>query len=252
MCLIAFAWQQAGHPLLLLGNRDEFHARPTRPAAFWDEDGHPDLLAGKDLEAGGTWLGVTRSGRFAALTNIRAPGMSVGTRSRGELVAGFLETTTSPRNYLDWLAPRCTEYGGFNLLVGDRDQLCYINSREAQPQDLAPGFYGLSNASLNASWPKLDTLRTRLEQTAQGAPDELLALLADPHQYADDLLPRTGVSLEWERALSAAFIIGEAYGTRASSLLRMTADGRVEFIERSFGPDAEPLGELRYAFKLQS
>ncbi|UAW98873.1 NRDE family protein [Halopseudomonas nanhaiensis] len=252
MCLIAFAWQQAGHRLLLLGNRDEFHARPTRPAAFWDEDGHPDLLAGQDLQARGTWLGVTRSGRFAALTNVRASGMAVGTRSRGELVAGFLASSVSPQAYLEELAPRCTEYGAFNLLVGDRDLLCYLNSREAIPSALAPGYYGLSNASLDTAWPKLVALRSGLQEAEQGSAEQLIALLADPQQYPDEQLPRTGVSQEWERALSAAFIIGETYGTRASSLLRITEDERIEFVERSFGPNATPLGEVRYEFQTES
>ncbi|SDR72016.1 Uncharacterized conserved protein, contains NRDE domain [Halopseudomonas xinjiangensis] len=252
MCLIALAWQVSEQPLVLLGNRDEFHARPTREAQFWADEGWPDLLAGKDLEAGGSWLGVTRSGRFAALTNIRTPGAPVGLRSRGELVAGFLTSTLSPRHYLDGIEAHCKEFGGFNLLVGDIEQLCYLNSHEALPRELRPGYYGLSNAALDAPWPKLTALRTGLQRATLTETEALMALLADPRQYPDEQLPKTGVSLDWERALSAAFIVGEAYGTRASSVLRITADERVELVERRFGPGAVELGESRYEFALEA
>ncbi len=252
MCLIALAWQIAEQPLVLLGNRDEFHARPTRDAQFWNEEGWPQLLAGKDLEAGGSWLGVTRQGRFAALTNIRMPGAPVGLRSRGELVAGFLTSTESPQQYLDGLVAHCKEFGAFNLLVGDIRQLCYLNSQEALPRQLQPGYYGLSNAALDSPWPKLTALRTGLQRTALTETEALMALLADPRRYPDEQLPTTGVSLYWERALSAAFIVGDAYGTRASSLLQFTDDGRVAFVERRFGPGAVELGESRYEFALEA
>src|SRR5690606_18100060 len=133
MCLIAFAWQLSGRPLLLLGNRDEFHARPTRPATFWNEEGHPALLAGQDLEAGGTWLGVTRSGRFAALANIRSPGARRGPRPRGSLVLDYLTGRSAPEDYLNALVDDLAGYAGFNLLVGNMQQLWYLNSDEARP-----------------------------------------------------------------------------------------------------------------------
>ena len=251
MCLIAFAWRQAGQRLLLLANRDEFHARPTQSAAFWDTTGHPELLAGKDLEAGGTWLGVTRQGRFAALTNIRSPGARAGLRSRGELVAGFLESNVTPQAYLSTLAGHCEQYGGFNLITGDRDQLWFLHSLDRQPRPLTPGIYGLSNASLDTPWPKLAALKTRLRETPAEDTEQLLTLLADPHRYPDEQLPQTGISPDWERALSAAFIVGENYGTRASTLLRITDADHVEFIERGFGPNAAPLGTVRYEFDLE-
>lgn len=251
MCLIAFAWRQAGQRLLLLGNRDEFHARPTRPASFWNAEGHSEILAGKDLEAGGTWLGVTLDGRFAALTNIRAPGALPAARSRGELVAGFLASCETPEAYLARLASHSAEYAGFNLLVGDRQQLWYLNSQQGLPRELAPGYYGLSNAALDTPWPKLATLRSRLQQASTRPADELISLLGDARQYPDEQLPSTGVTQEWERALSAAFIVGDVYGTRASSVLRITDDDHVEFSERSFGPSAVCSGEKRYEFALQ-
>src|SRR5690606_29842231 len=211
MCLIAFAWQLSGRPLLLLGNRDEFHARPTRPATFWNEEGHPELLAGKALEAGGTALGVTRSGRFAALTNIRSPGARRGPRSRGSLVLGYLTGRSAPEDYLNALVDDLAGYAGFNLLVGNMQQLWYLNSDEARPQALTPGVYGLSNAALNSPWPKLQALRQGLDQhlDSESDSDALLGLLRDSREYPDEQLPDSGVGLEWERRLSATFIRGE-------------------------------------------
>lgn len=244
MCLIAFAWQTAGQPLVMLANRDEFHARPARAASFWTEEGQPDLLAGKDLEAGGTWMGVTRSGRFAALTNIRSPGVRQGPRSRGELVANFLSGRERPEAFLSHLATHLDDYAGFNLLVGDAHALWHLNSREGRPVSLSPGVYGLSNDSLNTPWPKLETLRNRLASASGDASaEQLFELLADDRRYPDELLPHTGIDPDWERALSAAFIVGDTYGTRASTVLRMDQGGGIEFSERRFGPLGARLGE---------
>ena len=248
MCLIAFAWQVAGRPLLLLGNRDEFHPRPTRAATFWNEEGQPDLLAGKDLEAGGTWLGVTRSGRFAALTNIRSPQARRGPRSRGTLVLDYLTGDLSPGEYMASLAGDLDGYAGFNLLAGDASELWHLNSQEGRAEPLAPGIYGLSNASLNSPWPKLQALCAGLEQNLDADSDALLELLSDSREYPDQQLPDSGVGLEWERRLSATFILGEDYGTRASSLLSIEADGSVTFVERSFGPQGADQGEAGWHF----
>lgn len=243
MCLIAFAWQVAGRPLLLLGNRDEFHPRPTRAANFWDDEGHPELLAGKDLQAGGTWLGVTRRGRFAALTNIRSPGARPGPRSRGKLVLDYLTGDMSPEDYMRSLTDDLDGYAGFNLLAGTAQQLWHLNSEGRQAQALKPGIYGLSNASLNSPWPKLQTLCHDLEAHLGADNETLLGLLKDISEYPDTQLPDSGVSVEWERRLSATFILGEDYGTRASSLLGMDADGSITFVEESFGPNGQKLGE---------
>ncbi|MEH6491376.1 NRDE family protein [Halopseudomonas sp.] len=248
MCLIALAWQMAEqYPLTLIGNRDEFHQRPARPAQPWTEEGMPQLIAGKDLEAGGTWLGVTRSGRFAALTNIRTPGAMRGPLSRGKLVLDYLVSANSPEDYLASLSAKAADYAGFNLLVGDREHLCYLNSLEKQPRHLPPGVYGLSNAALDTPWPKLNALRDQLATQHETDADRLLSLLHDDHIYADALLPKTGVSLDLERMLSAAFIRGnQEYGTRACSLLRLHAEGEVELVEQRFGPLGEPQGESRW------
>lgn len=245
MCLIAFAWQMSGRPLLLLGNRDEFHPRPTRAAGFWNEEGQPQLLAGKDLEAGGTWLGVTRSGRFAALTNIRSPEARKGPRTRGTLALDYLTGRMRPGEYLTSLVDDLDGYAGFNLVVGTMQELWYLNSQKGQPTPLGPGVYGLSNAELNSPWPKLQALCKGLEQhlDTDSDSDVLLELLKDSSEYPDEQLPDSGVGLEWERLLSATFILGEDYGTRASTLLAIDADGSITFVEQGFGPNGKELGE---------
>lgn len=236
MCLIAWNWQPASDtPLLLLGNRDEFYARPTRALHWWDDG---VVLAGQDLQAGGTWLGVSRSGRLAALTNVRAPGgMREGTPSRGELVAEFLHEDSSAAEFLQLLAPRAQDYNPFNLLVFDGALLMGLHSSDAQPIALQPGIGAVSNASFDTPWPKLVQLKTRLsQQLHQNVTDDdaLLALLHDNALVPDAALPHTGVPIELERGLSAAFIALPGYGTRASSLIRI-GRGAISFTEQSFG-----------------
>lgn len=245
MCLIAFAWQQSPQqPLLLIGNRDEFHHRPTRPLSNWATEGHPELLAGKDLEAGGTWLGVTREGRFAAVTNIRAPGAAKAPKSRGQLPLDYLLGALGPAEFLHMLSSTQDQYAGFNLLVGDREQLWFLNSQHGQPRQLEPGVYAVSNADLDSPWPKTLALRSGLTNNLEAEDEALFSLLADDRLYADSQLPDTGISLEWERMLSAAFIVGlPEYGTRSSSILRLQAQDRIRLIERRFGPLGEPQGE---------
>ncbi|WP_286913078.1 MULTISPECIES: NRDE family protein [unclassified Pseudomonas] len=244
MCLIVFAWRP-GHalPLIVAANRDEFYARPTQALAAWQDA--PGVHAGRDLEAGGTWLGVGPQGRFAALTNIREPGQPLGPRSRGELVAGFLQGELGVEAYLDQVASRSGQYSGFNLLVGDRDRLGYLHARDAAPQLLEAGVYGLSNAGLDTPWPKLVKARTGLEGLLESAqPQQLLALLADAEPAADSELPETGVGVATEKLLSSVFIASQNYGTRASTVLIVDDQGRRRLIERSFGPFGGHLGEV--------
>ncbi|QBF24631.1 hypothetical protein EXN22_02620 [Pseudomonas tructae] len=244
MCLIVFAWRP-GHarPLIVAANRDEFYARPTQALASWENA--PGVYAGRDLEAGGTWLGVGPAGRFAALTNIRDPQQALGTRSRGELVAAFLQSELSVEAYLDQVASRSRQYSGFNLLVGDNRQLGYLNARQGTPRLLAEGVYGLSNAGLDTPWPKLLKARAGLQQhLADPQPQRLLELLGDNLQAADTELPETGVGLGTERLLSSVFIASQNYGTRASTVLIVEADGRRKLVERSFGPFGGHLGEV--------
>ncbi len=244
MCLIVFAWQPGtARPLIVAANRDEFHARPTQALAAWADA--PGVYAGRDLEAGGTWLGVGPQGRFAALTNIRDPRQALGPRSRGELVAAFLQGELGVEAYLDQVASRSGQYSGFNLLVGDAGQLGYLHAREAAPRLLGPGVYGLSNAGLDTPWPKLVKARSGLQQLLESAePEQLMHLLADGEPAADSELPETGVGLATERLLSSVFIASQNYGTRASTVLIVDDRGRRRMVERSFGPFGGHLGEV--------
>lgn len=245
MCLIVFAWRPShAVPLVVAANRDEFHNRPTQPLAPWDDA--PELIAGRDLQAGGTWMGVTRSGRFAALTNIRVPTQPEGRRSRGELPERYLRAEMSPQEYLAELAMQRDDYAGFNLLVGDDQSLWHLNSQEGVPLRLAEGVYGLSNASLDTPWPKLVRARTMLAGNLEALiPEALLQLLADEQKAAEHEQPSTGVAPELERLLSSAFITSSDYGTRASTALIRRSDGSFEILERSFGPEGL-LGEARF------
>ncbi|CAI8738400.1 MULTISPECIES: NRDE family protein [Pseudomonas] len=244
MCLIVFAWRP-GHaqPLIVAANRDEFYARPSRVLGAWEDA--PGVYAGRDLEAGGTWLGVGPNGRFAALTNIRDPHQPQGARSRGELVAAFLRGELGVEAYLDQVASRSQQYSGFNLLVADNAQLGYLNARQPTPQVLGEGVYGVSNAGLDTPWPKLLKARAGLQQhLADPQPERLLELLGDNLPAADSELPETGVGLGTERLLSSVFIASQNYGTRASTVLIVEADGRRRLLERSFGPLGGHLGEV--------
>ncbi|WP_338522235.1 NRDE family protein [Pseudomonas batumici] len=244
MCLIVFAWRP-GHaqPLIVAANRDEFYARPSLPLAQWPEA--PRVYAGRDLEAGGTWLGIGAGGRFAALTNIRNPNQPVGRRSRGELVARFLTEDQPAEDYLAEVRARSQEYGGFNLLVGTADTLWHFNSHEGEPRQLTEGVYGLSNAGLDTPWPKLLKARAALSwELRDPRPEALLALLGDPTSAPLAELPDTGVGVATESLLSSIFIASPSYGTRASTVLIVHADGRRHLLERSFGPYGGHLGEV--------
>lgn len=235
MCLIVFAWKLIPQcPLILAANRDEFFERPTQPAGWWDD--HPQVYAGRDLKAGGTWLGVDRSGRVAALTNIRnGHPPADDKRSRGELVANFLSGDAEPRDYIDHVRETASAYNGFNLLIGDGDGLYWIsNEGEASFKSLEPGIYGLSNGSLDTPWPKVVRAKAQFASLlCTGAPDDAYyEMLADTTRPADNRLPDTGVSLEWERLLSPICIESERYGTRASSIVRLLDGGRAELRER--------------------
>ena len=239
MCTLLLAWQvDPSRPLIVAANRDEFRARPTAAARFWPEV--PQMLAGRDLQAGGTWLGVTRQGRFAALTNVREPGVAPppGAPSRGRLVVEFLRGTLAPGAYL--AALDAGTYAGFNLVVGDTEALWYLSNRSGKPRLLAPGVHGVSNAGLDTPWPKVARGRQQLGQlvrTGAITTANLLALLADESVAEDAELPDTGVGLVMERLLSPLFINGQVYGTCSSTALVIHADGRVTFCERTTGLD---------------
>jgi uncharacterized protein with NRDE domain len=235
MCLIAWNWQPASPaPLLLIANRDEYYARPTAPLHWWD---NAPILAGRDLQAGGTWLGVSQSGRMAALTNHRDPAnVRAEAPSRGELVSAFLQGQINATDYLTELASRCEHYNPFNLLVFDGRALMGLESRHARLVTMQPGIGAVSNADFLTPWPKLAQLKDALHaRLAQEPPTDaqLLALLHNPQPAQDHQLPATGTPLALERALSATFVALPDYGTRACSVVRFQADG-IHFLEQSF------------------
>ncbi|MCW3149395.1 NRDE family protein [Stutzerimonas stutzeri] len=245
MCLIVFAWRPAhALPLVVAANRDEFHERPSLALAAWDDA--PDIIGGRDLQAGGTWMGIRPDGRFAALTNIRAGGQPPGRRSRGELPEQYLRSDLHPAEYLAKLAGCVDDYAGFNLLAGTAEELWHFNSQLGKPQRLDAGVYGLSNADLDTPWPKLRRARAALvAQLGAAQPESLLQLLSDDQPAADAELPSTGVPPEWERRLSSIFIASPEYGTRASTALLRWQDGTLDIRERRFGPEGM-LGESAY------
>ena len=254
MCLILAALDS--HPdyaLIVAANRDEFYDRPTAPAAFWAD--HPSVLAGRDLEAGGTWLGIDRRGRFAAVTNYRqGEREATAPRSRGLLVSEYLAGDQDAPGHVARVKRDAARYNGFNLLAGNARGLVYFSNREGTARTLGPGIYGLSNHLLDTDWPKVTASKTALGALLRGDGASLMqglfALLADPRQAADEHLPETGIGLEWERLLSAAFIATKDYGTRSSSVVLVGRDGNVVFVERSFGPGGVATGEVREELKV--
>ncbi len=259
MCLAVIAWQShPDYPLVVAANRDEFYARPTRPAAWWGQA--VSLLAGRDEEAGGTWLGINRRGRFAMLTNVRAPSeRNPHAPTRGALVVSALQSGGSITAWLRNLAARAHAYNGFNLLIGDalaasgrEPELHYHSNRLGKPpRKLEPGIYGLSNAFLDTPWPKVTRAvgRFACQIASRVDPDALLALMADRALAADSALPSTGVPLEWERALSAIQIRANGYGTRATTVITVRSDGLVGFVERTFdSDDPQRYTDRRYEF----
>jgi len=252
VCLILVGWKaHRDFPLVVAANRDEFHARPTAGAAFWDDT--PAILAGRDMECMGTWLGVTRSGKFAAVSNYRdATDTSTGSRSRGLLASSYLGNGDRAPAFVAQIAANRDAYRGFNFLAADRDELWWVSNRASGPQRLAPGIYGVSNHLLDTPWAKVVRGKRRLEQVLDSAPamEPLLDLLADTSVAADDELPETGVGQERERSLSALRVVSPAYGTRCSTALMVGHDGWVHFAERSYGAQGEERDTLRYEFRL--
>jgi uncharacterized protein with NRDE domain len=254
MCLVLIALDS--HPdysLIIAANRDEFYDRPTAPAAFWDDA--PSVLAGRDLKAGGTWLGIDRHGRFGAVTNYRqGERESPAARSRGRLVSDFLTRDVGALEHIERVRAERDLYNGFNLIAGDPWGVFYFSNRQGRVRHLAPGVYGLSNHLLDTPWPKVTATKsafgTLLNNRGPELTAELFALLSDRNRPADALLPSTGVGTEWERLLSSAFIASDDYGTRSSTVVLMGRDGSIVFVEQSFGPRGSAVAETR--FELQS
>lgn len=251
MCLVLFAAPAHSRlSLVLAANRDEFHARPAAAAA-WVE---PGLLAGRDLEAGGTWLALRQDGCFAVVTNVREPGrVRSGAPSRGTLPFRVVRDGRPLAATLAGLGGDLEACNGCNLVAGSSTELWYGSNRGPGPLPLPAGVHGLSNHLLDTPWPKVVRGKARLAEWLAGDgedPEPLFALLGDRTLAADADLPRTGVPLDWERRLSAAFIVSPDYGTRCSTVLMLGRDGQARFIERSFGADGERLGEVAETFRL--
>ena len=253
MCLIAFAWRS--HPryrLVVAANRDEYFGRPAAPAGFWDD--HSNVLAGRDLEAGGTWLGITLGGRFAALTNYRNPAdKKIGAPSRRALVADFLTGRTSSQEYAQLVERRAADYNGFSLLVGDVASMFFFSNHGERTTRVAPGVHGLSNHLLDTPWPKVEKAKAGFAALLDGPFDSEAAfgLLNDTERAPGGDLPSTGVSLELEERLSAIRILAVGgYGTRCSTALCFSQDGRIEFHERSYSEEGGVSGTVGYRLTL--
>jgi uncharacterized protein with NRDE domain len=264
MCLILTSWQSHPHyPLVVLANRDEFYERPTDPMHWWEE--HPHILAGRDRAdvngSSGTWMGITKSGRFAALTNVRAPTeKNPDSRTRGEIAADFLKGRQSPEDFINDSERKFQRYNGFNFLSVDlsleNPGLHWLSNRVLMgdklrprkvmnPQCLTPGVYGLSNAMLDTPWPKVQhRVGAFAQMLAMDTGDfkkseQYMRIMQDLTPAPDEYLPQTGLSYEWEKALSSAFIKTEHYGTRSIALIRVRHDGQFEVIEKRFDAEKE-------------
>ncbi|MFC4353938.1 NRDE family protein [Chryseomicrobium palamuruense] len=253
MCLIAFHLHD--HPtyaFIMAANRDEFYDRPTAPARFWEE--HPELLAGKDFHAGGTWLGISKTGRIAALTNYRDPlSVQQDLISRGDIVKDFLTSSEPPKEFIDKLEDQKMSYNGFNVLLGTPKEMYYYSNMKSSGHLIPEGTHALSNKFLNTPWPKVDTARTLLSEYVD-TNDEvnheiLLDFMVKTDQAQDHLLPDTGVGLDLERKLSSMFIHMPNYGTRCTTVITITHDGHVEFSERSY-EETTVSSEVSYTFRI--
>lgn len=255
MCLTVFSYKQ--HPdfdLIFAANRDENHERPTRAAQFWPN--HSNILAGKDLKAGGTWMGITKEGSFAALTNYRGHNIEkVDPPSRGHLVLDYLKKNGDPQTYLENIDGKADEYMGFNILAGSVNQLSYYSNRQKEIQLLDAGLYGLSNHLLDTPWPKVRRAKNRLQiiiEDTTVSEEALFGLLADVRQADEGNLPDTGLPKEIEKKVSSIFIKSEGYGTRCSTVLLIDTEGNVTFIERRFKAGTLAIeDESKYQFSIK-
>ena len=256
MCLLLLAVKS--HPvykLVIAANRDEFYDRPTAPASFWDDG--PGLLAGRDLRAGGTWFGINRKGRVAAITNYRDPAsIKSHAPSRGELTSDFLTGEEKPEEYLTRLDLKAGGYNGFNLIVGTKDEICWYSNRGNGICSLMPSIYGMSNHLLDTPWPKVSRGKAALEKILSDqsvpSPTAFFDMLLDRSIPDDNNLPDTGVGLEWERLLSPVFISSPNYGTRSSAILLIDQNDHVTFMERTHTSDPYDSKEVVFEFSIES
>lgn len=254
MCLILFSFEpEASRRLVVLANRDEFHSRPAAQASFWPD--HPDILAGRDLEAGGTWLGISTGGRFAAITNFRQPGDEVlDAHSRGELTTDFLASSVKALDFAHDVAAKGSHYRGFVLLLFDGSNMVCVSNRDHRvPLQVTRGIHGLSNHLLDTPWPKVKRGKAKLAASLLQNPDlqTLLPLMLDTGVADDVDLPDTGIGLEWERMLSATCIRGPNYGTRCSTAVEIRDDHTAQFIERTLVPAGLDRAQVEFNLRLR-
>lgn len=253
MCLIFFALNQ--HPtykLIVAANRDEFYARKTAPAHFWED--HPNILGGRDLEASGTWMAMNKNGKISLVTNYRDPAnINPNAPSRGQLVSDFLLNGDTPEEYLSKISLRASQYNGFNLLTGYPDELWYLSNYGKEIQKLESGVYGLSNHLLDTLWPKVHRGKEKFNDAIADSfieSDTLFELLYDEQRAEDSLLPETGIGIERERALSSMFIKTNGYGTRCSTVILVSRDNQVQFSERVYDLDTFAHKTNRFKFAI--
>ena len=253
MCLIVLSYKVSErYPLILAANRDEFYERPSAPVSLWEDAA--GIIAGKDLQRGGTWLGIKKTGSIAMLTNYRErPPFGRNAPSRGWLVRDFLVGDDDPESYIETITARKDQYNGFNIIVGDMNRLFYFSNR-GEMCELSPGLYGLSNRLLDTPWPKTErgkkAIESLLASKGDPLPEEIFAILKDQSKPDDSELPDTGVGLEWERILSPIFITSPVYGTRSSSVIMIDRKNHCMFIERVFDAYPEPWMEAKFDFRL--
>jgi uncharacterized protein with NRDE domain len=254
LILLSFK-KHSRYPLIFASNRDEFYERPSAPVAFWDDA--PDVLAGRDLKNGGTWMGITRKGRIAALTNYRDPASAKDNApSRGELVRDFLVGSQAPQLYMDGVAHVADHYNAFSLIVGDASQLYYFSNRSPGGIiTLEPGVYGLSNHLLDTPWTKVLWAKTAfvslIDSQDEPDPEDIFKILLDQTRPEDIHLPETGAGLDWERIVAPIFITSPTYGTRSSLILMVDGKGHTRLIERSYNSRPDPWMTVKYEFRIQ-
>ncbi len=249
MCLLLFGVKACpSYPFILAANRDEFYQRPTAAMDFWPEN--PSILAGKDLECGGTWFGINTQGRFAALTNYRdLATLKTDAPSRGDIIVKFLESKGSIQDFLNILKSESGRYNGFNLLAGDCHTQYWFSNQTRKITVVPPGVHGISNHLMDTPWPKVRAGKKALSGAIDAdtlGPETLFELLTESSTPADAQLPNTGVGLEWERLLSPVFIKSPTYGTRSSIAMGITSQGKIQVTERTYFPDKYTPHQDRY------
>lgn len=255
MCLIVFSYKTStDYPFILAGNRDEFYKRPTKPAHIWQTD--PRIIAGKDEKAGGTWLGFTETGRFAAITNYRdMNNLKENAPTRGKIVTDFLLSDKDVLTFLEGLKLQSHLYNGFNLIAGTFDRLYYLSNQKEEIEEIEPGVHVISNAFLNTPWPKSNWAKKRFEMAIDRSgydENELLKILQNTQLYPQDELPKTGLPVEMERAVSSVFISTEDYGTRSSSIVAVDKNSKAELIELTYSPGSlEVINEERHSLQVK-